>query len=475
MHESTPRRGRNPRTRVLVASTVTAAMAVLAASTAPTASATLPVLSSHATAVSKAHHKPVKKVKVDPRLFGVHDYWANSLGRAGTGAIRLWDAGVQWKDIYSTPDSPDWSRLDTLVTEAHDNGTEVTLVLGLTPKFAAADPTDPAYATSMPDLDMYRQYVHDVMEHYSAANWGYRGIAAYQVWNEANIETFWTGTYAQLGQLVKTVHDVRDQVDPGAKILAPAMVTRLKYQQNGIKNFYKTTVAGKPVWKYVDAVSLNLYPLDAYPNPDPTRLGTPEDSMALLSTVRGILAKDGVPKSLPIWNTEINYGLRFGVNGGKPAASIPVGRQIAYVMRTFLLNAAQGVKRVDWYAYDMGNLPSGSPLGNTLLTDPANRSAGTLMPAGLAFTRVQGWMKGTLIGTRTKRPCIRDKHGTYTCTITYASGGVGRVYWNPYKSAKVTLAKSATKKVDEYGVTSKAKAGSRLKVNYQPVLVKSKR
>ena len=68
MHESSPRRGRNPRTRVLVASTVTAAMAVLAASTAPTASATLPVLSSHATAVSKAHHKPVKKVKVDPRL-----------------------------------------------------------------------------------------------------------------------------------------------------------------------------------------------------------------------------------------------------------------------------------------------------------------------------------------------------------------------------------------------------------------------
>ena len=285
-------------------------MAVLAASTAPTASANLPVVSSQATAVTKAHHKPVKKVKVDPRLFGVHDYWANSLDRAGTGSIRLWDAGVQWKDIFSTPDTPDWSRLDTLVTEAHANGTEVTLVLGLTPKFAAATPTDPAYATSMPDLDMYRQYVHDVMEHYSVANWGYRGIAAYQVWNEANIETFWTGTYAELGQLVKTVHDVRDQVDPGAKILAPAMVTRLKYQQNGIKNFYKTTVAGKPVWKYVDAVSLNLYPLDTYPNPNPTRLGTPEDSMALLSTVRGILAKDDVPKSLPIWNTEINYGLQ---------------------------------------------------------------------------------------------------------------------------------------------------------------------
>ena len=51
---------------------------------------------------------------------------------------------------------PNWTRLDTSVTEAHANGTEVTLVLGLTPKFVRRDPTDPAYATSMPDLDMYR-------------------------------------------------------------------------------------------------------------------------------------------------------------------------------------------------------------------------------------------------------------------------------------------------------------------------------
>ena len=145
------------------------------------------------------------------------------------------------------------------------------------------------------------------------------------------------------------------------------------------------------------------------------------------------------------------------------------------MIRTFLLNAAQGVKRVDWYAYDMGNLPSGSPLGNTLLTDPANRSAGTLMPAGLAFTRVQGWMKGTLIGTRTKRPCIRDKHGTYTCTITYASG-VGRVYWNPYKQRQghpreVRDQEGRRVRRDQQG----QEAARKLKVNYQPVLVKSKR
>jgi len=467
MRVPTRRRGRVrgvDRTRVLLAATLTAALAVLASPGAPTASAHLPVEKSH-------HLAKVKTVKVNPRLFGVHDSYANSLHRSGTGSIRLWDSVTQWKDIFPTSDdladgTGNWSRLDSLVSQAHANGTEVTLVLGLTPSYAGP------YSTSMPDLDMYAAYVRAVMEHYSPANWGYRGIAAYQVWNEANIETFWTGTYAELGQLVKTVHDIRDQVDPGVKVVAPAMVTRLKYQQTGIKAFYKTQVDGRPVWRYVDALSFNLYPLDQYPNPDPTRMGTPEDSMALLSTVKGILAKDRVSKTLPIWNTEINYGLRFGANGGKPAAQIPVSRQVAYVIRTYLLNAARGVKRVDWYSYDMSTRGGLGAIGNTLLTDPVDPASGSLLAAGRAFTRVQSWMKGTLVGTTSKRPCIRDRHGTYTCTIRYAKG-TGRVYWNPYHRAKVRLVKSATRKIDQYGDRSKAKGGSRLRVGYRPVLVRS--
>jgi hypothetical protein len=122
----------------------------------------------------------------------------------------------------------------------------------------------------------------------------------------------------------------------------------------------------------------------------------------------------------------------------------------------------------------MGELPGGGTLGNTLLTDPSNRAAGLLTAAGVAFTRIQSWMHGTLIGTTSKRPCITDKHGTYTCLVRYAHG-VGRVYWNPYKTGKVKLAPTASKKVNEYGVTSRAKGGSTLKVNYKPVLVKSKR
>jgi polysaccharide biosynthesis protein PslG len=446
--------------RVTLSRVVTLALAgALTALAAPTASAGLPV--------ERAQHRvKVYKVKVDPRFFGVHDAALNSLSRPGTGSIRLWDTGTQWGQIANAGGHYNWTRLDQIVSAAHADNTSVTLVLGLSPSFAAAKPSD------APDLSMYQDYLRTVMEHYSAASWTYRGIAAYQVWNEANISTFWTGTSTQLAELTKAAYDVRNQVDPGVRIIAPAMVTRLKFERKAIAAFYATKVpaTGQPVWKYVDAISLNLYPTDRVATKTGLRPSVPEDSIGLLNSVRAMLAKVKVPASIPVWNTEINYGM------GRAATVVPISdaRQVANVMRTYLLNAAQGVARVNWYAYDMGLLSTGGTLGNTLLTVPAERTVGTLTPAGLAFTRVQGWLKGTLVGTATKRPCIADRHGTYTCLIRYAHG-VGRVYWNPFHAAKVQLARSASKKVDQYGATTRARGGSKLRVTYMPVLVKSRK
>jgi hypothetical protein len=254
------------------------------------------------------------------------------------------------------------------------------------------------------------------------------------------------------------------------------MVGRLGYQLTYLKNFYSQVVDGQPVWKFVDALSFNLYPLDTYPSGAGTRPGTPEDSLAILAKIRTLLAKDHVPSTMPVWNTEVNYGMKSGGSGGTSAVPISNDLQVAYVIRTYLLSAAQGIRRVDWYAYDMGNLPvsrGGGPMGNTLLTDPSNRASGTLTPAGLAFQRVQGWMAGTLIGTTSKRPCIADRYGTYTCTIKYASG-VGRVYWNPYRTGRVTLSSTAKRRYDEYGAAGSAKGGARLRVGAKPILVRSR-
>ena len=65
--------------------------------------------------------------------------------------------------------------------------------------------------------------------------------------------------------------------DSAAKVVAPALATRLSSQRLWLRTFYAQRTGGKKVAAYVDVVSLNLYPVAS---------GTPEASMTLLTAVR---------------------------------------------------------------------------------------------------------------------------------------------------------------------------------------------
>ena len=406
-------------------------------------------------------------IKVDNRLFGVHDSGLSSLNRGAVGSLRLWDAGVTWRDIETAPGVYDFSRLDAIVRAANARNVEVTLVLGMTPSFYSSDPSKPPA-----DMGAWSRYVQAVVRHYSAPSWGTRGIAAYQVWNEGNVQNFWTGSPMQLAQLTKATWNAVKAVDKEALVVGPAFAARIAEQTRGIGLFYYTKINGVAVWRFMDAISLNLYPLDRYG----TKPGTPETSMRLLGQAKRQMALRGVPlsgkRAKPIWNTEVNYGMRTGTFGGTSAATITAQRQAAYVIRTYLLNAAKGVQRVHWYSYNMNNLPSGGTLGNTLMTNPSDGTTPTLAGKALRLTRV--WLRGRLVGaTSAAPPCTKDRRGTYTCVVKYA-GGVRRIYWNPSKTVRVKTATSATFRTGVYGVRKTMRGGATIKVDYRPVMVRSK-
>jgi hypothetical protein len=411
-------------------------------------------------------------IRVDHRFFGLHDDSLTSLASSGVGSLRLWDVGVTWRDIETASDpvtgAPiyDWTRLDGIVAAAGAKNVELTLVFGMVPPRYSADP---AVLPMAPDaagnpsaaLTAYRAFVTAAMQRYGSR------IGAYQVWNEANIVDFWRGTPAQMAQLTKIVYTARNQYAPGSLVVSAPLTTRLSGERRWLKQFAATKVSGTPVYKYLDAVALNLYPLASYGS----RAGGPEDSMALLAQSRTILAENHWPSSIPVWNTEVNYGLQTG-SEHQAAATISGALQAANVIRTYVLNAANGVKRVFWYRWDLAGLTGGGALGNTLMTTPGNPSVVT--PAGKAFTLVQAWLDGALVGSaKGGPPCTTDGTGTYTCVVRYASG-MGRVYWNPTRTAKVTLVGSATTMQDDLGTTSHVKGGSRHKVNAKPILVRSR-
>ncbi len=107
------------------------------------------------------------------------------------GMHRLWDMKTAWKDVNPSKGAFDWSVLDARVAQAEASGARPMLVLGLTPTWAASDPNagDARWGlgTASPpkDINDWKNYVQAVVSRYGGR------IAAYEVWNEANLQTFW--------------------------------------------------------------------------------------------------------------------------------------------------------------------------------------------------------------------------------------------------------------------------------------------
>lgn len=385
--------------------------------------------------------------RIPAAFFGVHD--GTPIGSrdgwpaTSVGSLRAWDAGVTWRQIEVAPGRYDFRRLDAIVRQANLKGAETLIVLGQTPTFYAsrrfASDVYGSGAASMPNnLNAWKRYVAAV-----ANRPGIKGNrrVSFQVWNEANVREFWTGSPGQMATLTKLT---RDALGGSRYLVAPALVTRNAAQRRWTDAFYASKVSGRRVADYVNAVSLQLYPLPA---------GTPEDSMAILALDKKILAKYRVRK--PIWNTEVNYGL-----AGRPTRPIADSRQAANVARTYLLNAANGVSRVYWYMWNPTNL------ANTNMT---KSNGSSLTMAGKAYGVTRSWLLNSQM-----RACTVDRAGTYTCTINYTQG-VRRVFWNPKKVATVTVpGATSTQAVD--GRTSSFRARTlRLKVGPIPVMVRSAR
>ncbi|MGH8892616.1 MAG: GH39 family glycosyl hydrolase [Actinomycetes bacterium] len=377
---------------------------------------------------------------IDADFFGMHDHDPLSWPHASIGSLRVWDAGVTWRDVEVSPGVYNFDRLDAIVDAAEENDAEALIVLGQTPPFHAERPEAESFygpgASSPPTMESWTAYVRAVASRYEGRP------VFFQVWNEANIKGFWRGTPAEMAALTKAAYDVLATMTPRPTLVAPAFVTRLIGQRAWFDSFYGEKVDGAPVADLVDVVSLQLYPDSS---------GTPETAMQLLEAAKVTLDRHEVNK--PIWNTEVNYGLT-----GIDVEPAPVEAQQAKVARTMLLNAANDVDRVYWYGWDQqGNV-------DTLLTEP---DGSALTPAGTAYLTVQDWLVGSVVES-----CDIDSVGTYTCTLR-RSDSVRRVYWNPSGNSQLNLPPSATVYQRLDGDQTRATKGHSQDVGTLPLMVES--
>lgn len=388
---------------------------------------------------------------IKPDFFAMHDSQIANGSTPGvkTGAARLWDTGTAWRQIETTPGVFDWSKVDAAVAKARGAGLKPMLVLGQTPQFHAQEPLAPgAYgdgATSMPDIKAWRGYVTKAAKRYGTK-------VEYQVWNEPNVVNYWTGSVQDMAKLTAVAGKaITKAAGRKATVVAPAFPLRLEGQRRWYQKYWSAKVGGKGMSAFVDVVSANLYPLADQ---------GPEASMKLLSFAKRVLPK--AAKRKPVWNTEINYGLL----GGPTAKEISEAKQASFVARTLLLNAASPVRRVYWYAWDIG------PIANTHLVE-SDRS--TLTKAGRAWGEVRRWLVGSDVKGCSKVRGGKLK-GLYTCTAKKSANEVRRFYWKPTGAAKkIRTARSTYEWTNLSGKTTKRTGRFQIKVGKSPVMVVSKR
>lgn len=345
------------------------------------------------------------------------------------GTIRLWDSGVAWGQVNQAKGKFWWTGLDMAIGNANGQRVSSLYVLGSTPAWAATNKKAGSYpnkgAASMPKIADWKNWVSAVVARYGAS------IDAYQIWNEANLSTFWQGTPKQMAQLTKEAYKIIKAGDPSAKVVSASTTVRL---QSAYKKFFPAYLKElKKVGWPVDVFSVHTYPAGT---------GTPADRATYIQQAQADLKKAGAP-ARPLWDTEVNYGIAGP--GGTPHTSIDGEKAAAWTAITYLDNQRLGVDRSYWYFWDTSN-----PLVGIQMFD------GTAGATG--YATLQSWIKDTQTSCNTGSPNVCNVTGRQPAQIAYTDSG----------SAPFTVPSFATTMCDVMNSCTPVAPGSQITIGDSP-------
>ncbi len=134
----------------------------------------------------------------------------DEVARGGVGWIRI---DMLWSLVEPEPDVFDWSVYDELVDEARARDLRILATVGATPLWASDGPAD----TGVP------RDPADWWDFCFRAAIRYRGrVEAWGLWNEPNLERFWSGSRSEyIEVIVATGADAVHAADPRAVVCAP--------------------------------------------------------------------------------------------------------------------------------------------------------------------------------------------------------------------------------------------------------------
>jgi len=219
-----------------------------------------------------AAHSHLTRTDAADNEFAAREQTLQSAKSLGINFVRT---GFIWRDIQPEPNRWEWAKFDSVVLSARRQKVHLLGVLHAPPNWAF-----PAHE----HLEEWSIFVEQVIAHYG------NDVAAWEIWNEPNIDKFWPKTAPVEGffEIVKRAHQAIKQKQPQSTVLLGGMAN----QPSAF--IFLERLAALGVANYCDAIAYHPYNIAG------------EELLPILKQIRDIFPAHGVaPK--PIWITEYGW------------------------------------------------------------------------------------------------------------------------------------------------------------------------
>jgi len=308
--------------------------------------------------------------------------------------------GTVWPFVEQNQGTYDWHIMDEYVAEAKAHNLKLYWTNANIPKWAALDPstcsfypgtTISACTSTVKNIANFDTFMTALVTRYKD------DVDMWELWNEPDVANVYTDTVPRMVELTTHAYNIIRQIAPQATIANVAAIGEVFQQAyfnaGGTKAF-------------------DVFDIHGYPN-----VGTADVPEAISGfksvNMKQLMIQLGL-QDKPLWDSESSWG-------GASSKQDPDYRA-SYAARSLLLHWSAGFERFYWYSWDntvWGQLWTTTPTPN-----------GTLLPAGMAYKQVQGWMQGASMPA----PCSTNGgtafNAIYTCDLTRSGSYKARAVWD---------------------------------------------
>ncbi|MDR2072218.1 MAG: hypothetical protein LBP60_02140 [Spirochaetaceae bacterium] len=231
-----------------------------------------------------------------------------------------------WGSIEPSNNNWSWDEFDSYVKQANDHKKKVFGMLLYDVGWIHEGHDESRHVSGETELAHYIDYVSKTVTRYNGEN-GHGRVAAWSIWNEPNLDMFWTGTREEFYDLTRAAAAAIRKADPQAIIVGGAFNTTATDE-------WITGIFESGAMENVDYIAYHPY------------MPSPETALNIYNRFKDLVRPYGFAGR--IWITEIGYPTA-GTAGGTEALVIPDDEFPEALVKSLVYLAAEGPKTLFWY------------------------------------------------------------------------------------------------------------------------------